>query len=78
MMAGIGKTIMVVAPLVTASLVAAAEGQAAPQPNKLIEPSFLAHSVAMGDLPPVERRVPGNPAIAVLPPGQGPGHNSCD
>lgn len=73
MIAGIGKAIMVVVPLMTALLAAATEGQAAPAPKKLIEPLFLAHSVAMGDLPPVERRMPENPAIAVLPQGQGPG-----
>ena len=28
------------------------------------EPLFLAHSVAMGDLPPVEKRLPATPAVA--------------
>ena len=52
---------------VVALLAAAlAAGFARGAPAQYKEPLFLAHSVAMGDLPPVEKRLPANPAVADL------------
>ncbi len=38
----------------------------AAQPAKLLEPFFLGHSVAAGDLPPVTERVPETPSVVTL------------
>ena len=63
------------ATLVLALLAAAGvNASAVERPVKLVDPLFLAHSVALGDLPPVEERVPETPAIASFEaPGQRPG-----
>ena len=50
--------------LLTGALVAGFTGAA---PAQYKEPLFLAHSVALGDLPPVEKRLPATPAVADLP-----------
>ncbi len=63
------------ATLVLALLAAAgSNAPAGERPVKLVDPLFFAHSVALGDLPPVEERVPETPAIANFEaPGQRPG-----
>lgn len=76
MIPGAGKALLIAVSLWAAPLAAAApEGQAAPQPRTLIGPLYLAHSVAMGDLPPVERRMPEHPAIAAYSSGQTSGRH---
>jgi peptide/nickel transport system substrate-binding protein len=51
----------------------------AAQPAKLLEPFFLGHSVAAGDLPPVRERVPETPSIVTLNgTGQSPGRYGGD
>ncbi len=56
----------VVALLAAALAAGFARGAPAQYPGQYKEPLFLAHSVAMGNLPPVEKRLPVNPAVADL------------
>ncbi|MCH7542053.1 MAG: ABC transporter substrate-binding protein [Proteobacteria bacterium] len=56
----------VVALLAAALAAGFARGASAQYPGQYKEPLFLAHSVAAGDLPPVEKRLPATPAVADL------------
>ncbi|MCH7778562.1 MAG: ABC transporter substrate-binding protein [Gemmatimonadetes bacterium] len=56
------RTVLIAVSFAAAVAVASAQGGFA----QYIEPPFLTRSVAMGDLLPVEKRLPANPAVADL------------
>lgn len=66
--------------IAAAAVLAWAFGPAsAARPAKLLEPFFLGHPVAAGDMPPVRERVPETPSIVTLNgTGQSPGRYGGD
>jgi peptide/nickel transport system substrate-binding protein len=58
--------IFVVALLAAALAAGFGQGVPAQNPTQYKEPFFLGHSVATGDLPPIEKRLPATPAVADL------------